>query len=66
MKFVPNQSGPKARLRRCLERLREIRKQQLSDPDMEARHIDADMALLECIGDEEIAEAFEAIDKWYA
>lgn len=33
--------------------------------DTEASHVDADMALLEFIGDPEVTAAFNAIDKWY-
>ena len=34
--------------------------------DWERRHVDADNALLDYIDDDEIREAFESIDKWYA
>jgi len=37
-----------------------------SSGDTEAAHIDADVALLEWIDDEEIKEAFFAIERWYA
>lgn len=34
--------------------------------DTEAAHCDADALLVEYIDDEEIAEAYNKIDKWYA
>lgn len=34
--------------------------------DTENAHSDADDALIEYIADEEIAEAYRAVDKWYA
>ena len=34
--------------------------------DQEAAHMYADEALLEYIDDNDISEAYEAIDKWYA
>ena len=43
-------------------RLRELAKAG----DREAAHGQADAALVEFIGDPEIAEAYEAIEKWYA
>ena len=45
-----------------LERLRELAK----DGDHEAAHGRADAALIDFINDPEIAEAFDAIEKWYA
>lgn len=36
------------------------------DYDEERAHVDADRVLLELINDDEITEAFNAIDKWYA
>jgi hypothetical protein len=47
-----------------IERLKKLR--ELSDEDTEVAHCDADDALIEYIGDEEIAEAFDNIHKWYA
>lgn len=34
--------------------------------DTENAHCDADEALIQFIGDKEIAQAFEKINKWYA
>lgn len=34
--------------------------------DTESAHCDADALLIEFIDDEEIAEAYNKIDKWYA
>ena len=34
--------------------------------DPEIAHYDADCALLDYIGDSEIAKAYEAIQRWYA
>ena len=34
--------------------------------DQEMAHVDADDALLEFIGDEDITRAWNAIEKWYA
>jgi hypothetical protein len=34
--------------------------------DTEAAHCDADALLVEYIDDEEIAEAYSKVDKWYA
>lgn len=45
-----------------IARLKEIDK----NPDTEDAHVQADSALLAYIGDEEIAEAYDAIGKWYA
>jgi hypothetical protein len=36
------------------------------DVDKEMGHWDADQALLEFIADEDIAEAYQAVGKWYA
>lgn len=44
--------------------LRVLRECQNSD--REAGHLEADEALLDYIGDDEIREAFEQIRKWYA
>lgn len=38
----------------------------LKGMDMEYAHTEADAALLNYIGDTEVTEAFDAIDKWYA
>lgn len=46
-----------------LKKLAEIKKY---DGDTEAAHGDADDALLEYINDEEISNAYNIIDKWYA
>ena len=35
-------------------------------PDPETYHVEADRLLLELINDQEISEAFDAIEKWYA
>ena len=45
-----------------LAKLREI----ADNLDTEVAHGDADDALLAFIGDDEIREAYDAIDKWYA
>ena len=34
--------------------------------DKEAAHYDADVLLLEYIGDPEVSTVFHALDKWYA
>jgi hypothetical protein len=44
-----------------LDALRELR-----GGDPEGGHAEADRLLLRFIGDDEITEAFEAIEKWYA
>jgi hypothetical protein len=44
--------------------LKILRECQNSDP--EGGHLEADDALLDYIGDDEIREAFERIRKWYA
>jgi hypothetical protein len=36
------------------------------NPDQEVAHVDADQLLVEYIGDDEIALAYHAIDKWFA
>ncbi|KKM80293.1 hypothetical protein LCGC14_1341440 [marine sediment metagenome] len=36
------------------------------DDDPEVAHVDADGALIDYINDEEIAEAYSKINKWYA
>jgi hypothetical protein len=45
-----------------IERLRKLA--TLSDP--EEAHIEADGALIEYLNDLEIAEAYDAVGKWYA
>jgi hypothetical protein len=37
-----------------------------ADNDLEVAHLYADAALIEYINDPEIAEAWEAVGKWYA
>jgi hypothetical protein len=49
------------RRERLLKILRECRGSEPEDA-----HLNADEALLAYIGDDEIAEAFERIEKWYA
>jgi hypothetical protein len=46
----------------CYNQLLEIAKIR----DCEERHAKADDLLIEYIGDEDIKELFESIDKWYA
>ncbi len=38
----------------------------MSSYDEERAHIDADMALLDYINDDEIRQAFDRVDRWYA
>ncbi len=45
-----------------VEKQREIAK----SGDHEIAHCNADQALLNYIGDKEVSEAFNEIDKWYA
>lgn len=45
-----------------LARLREL----YQSPDLQYAHSQADRALLEYIGDEEVARAYDAITKWYS
>ena len=49
--------------RKLIEKLQKIRG---SSDDIEEGHIDADSLLLEYIDDENISEAYSAIEKWYA
>lgn len=37
-----------------------------ADEDTEQAHLDADIALVEFIADEEVDTAYEAVRKWYA
>ena len=46
--------------------LLKILKKCAANSDCEMAHGDADDALLEFIGDPEIIDAFEKIEKWYA
>lgn len=39
---------------------------EADDGDNESSHIQADKLLIEFINDPDIAEAYNAIDKWYA
>lgn len=39
---------------------------QCQDLDIESGHIEADAALLEFIGDQDITDAFESLQRWYA
>lgn len=52
------------------EQLLAILKSDVGDPndysDRERPHVNADKALLAYINDDEITEAFENIEKWYA
>jgi len=48
----------------ALERLRRIAARDDGDP--EDWHVDADNVLLDLIGDAEVAEAWRAIEKWFA
>lgn len=45
-----------------IQRLREIK----NNSDKEMGHMEADSLLLDYIGDDEIAAAYESISKWYA
>jgi hypothetical protein len=45
-----------------IQKLRELQLQG----DVERTHRDADQALLDFIGDEEVKKEFDAIEKWYA
>lgn len=47
------------------ELLRELRALE-DEPDEERAHVKADELLLKYIDDEEISEAFDEINKWYA
>ena len=38
----------------------------MSSWNEERAHIDADMALLDYINDDEIRQAFDRVDRWYA
>lgn len=38
----------------------------MSSWDEERAHIDADMALLDYIDDDEIRQAFDSVNRWYA
>jgi len=60
---VSDQATHRARIDALLIRLRECK---ANDGDPESAHADADRALLDFIGDPEVTDAFEAIDKWYA
>lgn len=53
------QKGDKKALLKCLRSLKIER-------DIEKAHSEAERALLEYIGDEEITKAYEDLDKWYA
>lgn len=46
----------------ALQKLRELK----DHGNEEIAHAEADGVLLELIGDQDITDAFEAIDKWYA
>lgn len=45
-----------------LKKLKELQ----TDGDTESAHSDADSALIAFIGDDEIREEYNKIDKWYA
>lgn len=47
------------------EALRLLR-EKCNTGDVESDHANADAVLLELIDDDEIQEAYDAIDKWYA
>ena len=47
-----------------VEILNSIAHHQGGDPEM--AHAEADQALLDYIGEREVTEAYERIDKWYA
>jgi hypothetical protein len=47
-----------------IDELNEIAKH--NDGDIEANHSKADDLLLTAIGDKEVTQAYENIDKWYA
>ncbi len=51
-------------LKQLIEGLKEIRGRAEYDP--ERSHSDADDLLLEFIGDPEVKEIYDQIDKWYA
>jgi hypothetical protein len=65
--IVPTES-PQERRNRLVARLRELAGYQWhhTPGDPEDWHIEADNILLEMIGDEEVRELFEKIEKWYS
>lgn len=65
--IVPTES-PQERRNRLVARLRELAGYQWhhAPGDPEDWHIEADNILLEMIGDEEVRELFEKIEKWYS
>ena len=49
-----------------LAKLRALGADDGPESDTERNHAEADSALLEHIGDQEITDAFDEIEKWYA